>query len=108
MAAGGDGDDDLRGCGDGGRNYKNHDNDNGNRGRGWRIQSRDDAKADKKATQVAAEGRIALGVALPRNKMVLMEINCKTDFVAKDLDFVQFCQQVAQSAVQLKDGDDSV
>ncbi|KAL7574405.1 hypothetical protein ACA910_008500 [Epithemia clementina (nom. ined.)] len=71
------------------------------------------AKADKKATRVAAEGRIALGAATAtdspsqQQKMVLVEINCETDFVAKDSNFVQFCQQVAQTAVvRLQDDDD--
>ncbi|KAL7578699.1 hypothetical protein ACA910_009837 [Epithemia clementina (nom. ined.)] len=104
MAAGGNGngDGDLCCCSDGSRNDKNHDNDNSNRGRGWRIQSRDDAKADKKAARVATEGRIGLVATLPQNEMVLVEINCKMDFVAKELNFVQFCQ------LHLKDNDDSV
>ena len=38
------------------------------------------AKADKKATRVAAEGRIA--VATDAGKAVLVEVNCETDFVA--------------------------
>ncbi|KAL7559529.1 hypothetical protein ACA910_011922 [Epithemia clementina (nom. ined.)] len=72
------------------------------------------AKADKKATRVAAEGRIALGAAtatdspLQQQTMVLVEINCETDFVAKDSNFVQFCQQVAQTAVVHLDTDTSV
>jgi len=55
------------------------------------------AKADKKADRVAAEGRIALAQA--SGKAVLVEINSETDFVAKDDNFVAFCEAVAAAAV---------
>jgi len=55
------------------------------------------AKADKKASRVAAEGRIA--VAQAGGKAVLVEINSETDFVAKDANFVAFTDAVAQAAL---------
>ena len=55
------------------------------------------AKADKKASRVAAEGRIA--VAQDAGKAVLVEINSETDFVAKDVNFVAFTDAVAQAAL---------
>ena len=55
------------------------------------------AKADKKASRVAAEGKIAFSSA--GNKAVLVEVNCETDFVGKDANFGGFCDQVAQAAV---------
>src|SRR5687768_12139149 len=55
------------------------------------------AKADKKASRVAAEGRIALAQA--GNKAVLVEINSETDFVAKDENFLAFANAVAQAAL---------
>lgn len=55
------------------------------------------AKADKKASRVAAEGRIAM--AQHAGKAVLVEINSETDFVAKDGNFVAFCDTVAQAAL---------
>ena len=39
------------------------------------------AKADKKATRVAAEGTVA--VERSGNNAVLVEVNCETDFVAR-------------------------
>jgi len=45
----------------------------------------------------AAEGRIALAQA--SGKAVLVEINSETDFVAKDDNFVAFCEAVAAAAV---------
>jgi elongation factor Ts len=55
------------------------------------------AKADKKASRVAAEGRIA--AAQDGGKAVLVEINSETDFVAKDGNFVAFTETVAQAAL---------
>ena len=55
------------------------------------------AKADKKASRVAAEGRIAM--AQDGGKAVLVEINSETDFVAKDENFLGFANAVAQAAL---------
>jgi elongation factor Ts len=55
------------------------------------------AKADKKASRVAAEGRIVAAQAA--GKAVLVEINCETDFVAKDASFLKFTDTVADVAL---------
>ena len=54
-------------------------------------------KAAKKATRTAAEGIIA--VAREGNKVVLVEVNSETDFAAKNADFVEFANKVAQIAL---------
>ena len=61
------------------------------------------AKADKKATRIAAEGKIA--VANSGNKAVMVEVNCETDFVGKDASFLGFCDKVASAAIGV-DGDE--
>ena len=55
------------------------------------------AKADKKASRVAADGRVV--VAADGNKAVIVEINSETDFVAKDENFVAFTDAVAAAAL---------
>ncbi len=55
------------------------------------------AKADKKASRVAAEGRIAS--AANGDTAVLVEINSETDFVAKDENFAGFAAAVAEAAL---------
>ena len=54
-------------------------------------------KAAKKATKVAAEGQVIIkqgdGVA------ALVEVNCQTDFVAKDDTFLKFANTVADGAL---------
>jgi len=56
------------------------------------------AKADKKAGRIAAEGRVV--VAQDGNAAVIVEINSETDFVAKDENFVAFTDAVAAVALR--------
>ena len=55
------------------------------------------AKADKKASRIAADGRIA--IAVDGNNAAIVEINSETDFVAKDENFVEFADAVANSVL---------
>ncbi len=55
------------------------------------------AKADKKASRIAAEGQIV--AAQSGGKAVLVEVNSETDFVAKDANFLGFANAVAQAAL---------
>jgi len=55
------------------------------------------AKADKKASRIAAEGQIVFAQA--GGKAVLVEVNSETDFVAKDANFLDFANAVAQAAL---------
>lgn len=50
------------------------------------------AKADKKASRVAAEGLVVAGKT--DTGVVLLEVNCETDFVAKGDDFAAFVESV--------------
>ncbi len=55
------------------------------------------AKADKKAGRIAAEGRIE--IAIDGTSGVIIEVNSETDFVAKDDNFRQFVSECAQAAL---------
>jgi len=55
------------------------------------------AKADKKAGRVAAEGRVA--IAAEGSKAVVVEVNSETDFSAKHEDFIAFVEAVAKAAI---------
>jgi len=57
------------------------------------------AKADKKASRVAAEGLIVLGSDSAAGRHVIVEINSETDFVAKDDNFVEFANLVSALAL---------
>jgi len=58
------------------------------------------AKADKKASRVAAEGRIAMATSEDGARAVMVEVNCETDFVAKDEGFGGFAEAIAANALQ--------
>lgn len=53
------------------------------------------ATAAKKAGRVAAEGRIAIKVANDGRTAAIVEVNCETDFVARDEALKAFAEQVA-------------
>jgi elongation factor Ts len=55
------------------------------------------ASAAKKAGRDAGEGIIAQYLNDDRTKGILVEVNCETDFVAKNKDFIAFSQEVAQN-----------
>ena len=63
------------------------------------------AKADKKATRVAAEGVIAHELAADGRSAALVEINCETDFVAREQDFQAFATDVARAALAQRPAD---
>jgi elongation factor Ts len=52
-------------------------------------------KASKAAARVAAEGIVAVHVAADGKLATLVEVNCETDFVAKNDDFLAFCRNLA-------------
>ncbi len=57
------------------------------------------AKAAKKAGRVAAEGVILTKIAADGKYGVIVELNCETDFVAKDAGFKAFGEEVATAAL---------
>lgn len=57
------------------------------------------AKAAKKAGRTAAEGIIVIQMTDDCKKGVMVEVNCETDFVAKDENFTSFADAVAQRAL---------
>jgi elongation factor Ts len=57
------------------------------------------AKAAKKAGRIAAEGVVMIEIAPGAKNGVLVEINCETDFVAKDENFASFAAAVARTAL---------
>ena len=57
------------------------------------------AKAAKKSGRTAAEGVVMIKTAADGKRGVLVEVNCETDFVAKDANFLGFAQAVAETAL---------
>jgi elongation factor Ts len=57
------------------------------------------AKADKKAARIAAEGVIAIERSADGLAAAMVEVNCETDFVAREQDFRAFSKAVARRVV---------
>jgi len=60
------------------------------------------AKADKKASRVAAEGVVVIEKSADGKTGVLVEVNSETDFVARGDDFRGFAVEVAKAALAAK------
>ena len=59
------------------------------------LRKKGAAAADKKSSRIAAEGIIAIKQSNDAKTACILEINCETDFVAKDNSFIQFASDVA-------------
>jgi len=58
------------------------------------------SKASKASSRVTAEGLIGLYISDDGKQAAVVEINCETDFVAKNDDFVAFVNSVAELAAK--------
>ncbi|MEJ2403726.1 MAG: translation elongation factor Ts [Candidatus Thiodiazotropha sp.] len=63
------------------------------------------AKAAKKAGRIAAEGLISLSFNADNTQAAMVEVNCETDFVAKDENFTSFAKAVAERVLAGGAGD---
>jgi len=61
-------------------------------------------KASKAASRVAAEGVVAVHISGDGKAGALVEINCETDFVAKNEEFVAFAGRIAELVVAKEPG----
>jgi elongation factor Ts len=58
------------------------------------------AKADKKAARIAAEGVVVAARSADGRTAILAEVNCETDFVAREQEFQAFAASMAAAALQ--------
>jgi len=63
------------------------------------------AKADKKAGRTAAEGLVVIRASDDGKTAAMVEVNCETDFVAKDDNFRNFVDAVADKVLAAKPSD---
>ena len=63
------------------------------------------AKADKKSSRVAADGKVVISISEDGKEAAIVEVNCETDFVAKDENFVSFVDAVAARVLADKPAD---
>jgi elongation factor Ts len=60
------------------------------------LRIKSGAKASKAASRIAAEGAIGLFVSPDAKVGAMVEVNCETDFVAKNEDFRAFVSEIAR------------
>ena len=58
------------------------------------------AKASKASSRVTAEGVVSTFITVDGKTGAVVEVNCETDFVAKNDDFVAFAKNVAETAAK--------
>src|SRR5579871_4156163 len=63
------------------------------------LRKRGNAKADKKAGRIAAEGIVIIRTTADNRQAVMLEINSETDFVARDENFLVFANAVTEAAL---------
>lgn len=63
------------------------------------------AKADKKAGRAAAEGLVAIKTSADAKTAAIVEVNCETDFVAKDDNFQKFVEAIVDCSLANKPAD---
>lgn len=56
-------------------------------------------QAEKKSGRIAAEGLVVIKTKAVTGPAIILEVNCETDFVARDENFKQFAEKTAQCAL---------
>lgn len=69
------------------------------------LRIKSGAKASKAAGRVAAEGVIGAWLAPDAKLGALVELNCETDFVAKNEDFLAFARELAEAVAKTNPAD---
>jgi elongation factor Ts len=64
------------------------------------LRIKSGAKASKAAARVTAEGVVGMYMTANGKKGAMVEVNCETDFVAKNDDFLAFARNVAQTVAE--------
>ncbi len=64
------------------------------------LRIKSGAKASKAASRIAAEGLVSAFISADGKVGALVEVNCETDFMAKNDDFMAFASNVAQAVAQ--------
>ncbi|OGS80340.1 MAG: translation elongation factor Ts [Gallionellales bacterium GWA2_55_18] len=64
------------------------------------LRIKSGAKASKASSRIAAEGVVSAFIAVDGKTGAVVEVNCETDFVAKNDDFVAFAKNVAETVAK--------
>ena len=60
------------------------------------LQEKGKSKADNKSARIAAQGTVSIVVNEIKKLAIILEINCETDFAAKDNNFSEFTHKISK------------
>src|SRR3990167_3114342 len=63
------------------------------------MRKKGQAKAAKRAGKIAAEGAIVVAMNADHTRACMIEVNCETDFVARDGSFKSFADELASAGL---------
>ena len=66
------------------------------------LKERGQSEADSKSGRIAAQGIVSIEIEESKHLALILEINCETDFAAKDNQFVEFSNQISNLLVNEK------
>jgi elongation factor Ts len=64
------------------------------------LRKRGVAKAEKKADRASTEGVVAIALSDDQKQAVVLELNCETDFVGRNEQFIGIAQNLAEMALK--------
>ena len=69
------------------------------------LKEKGQSKADRKSGRTTAQGLVSVKVCLDNKVAVILEVNCETDFAAKDQQFIDFSKNILEAIVEGDVGD---
>ena len=66
------------------------------------LKKKGQSKADSKSGRIAAQGIVSIEIEESKHLALVLEINCETDFAAKDDQFIGFSNQISNLLVNEK------
>lgn len=60
------------------------------------LKEKGKSQADSKSARIAAEGMVSIEVNEPKHLAIILEVNCETDFAAKDDYFIEFTDTISK------------
>ena len=69
------------------------------------LKEKGQSKADSKSGRTTAQGLVSIKVSIDNQLAVILEVNCETDFAAKDQQFIDFSKNILEAIVEGDVGD---
>ena len=60
------------------------------------LKEKGKSQADSKSDRITAQGMVSIEVNEPKHLAIILEVNCETDFAAKDDHFIEFTDKISK------------